>query len=181
MMDCLVLDKNWKPVSFTGWQNAIKLWYEGVAEIIKEDEDKRVHSQYFDKGVPRVIVVKNAWVKRLKKQDLPCSRRNVFIRDNGACQYCGMKLTTWNYTLDHVFPQCLGGKDTWENLVVACQECNWKKAGKTLQQSGMHLRRIPVKPKNNDSKFTFRLRINKLRPEWKEWESWIYWNIELEG
>jgi hypothetical protein len=38
----------------------------------------------------------------------------------------------------------------------------------------------PLVPKVSDPKFNFKLHIRNLRPEWKQWESWLYWNVELE-
>jgi 5-methylcytosine-specific restriction endonuclease McrA len=192
--DTLVLDKNWQPQSFCSWQNAVKLVYEGRAEVIKEDAEKILHSPSFTWKMPRVIVVRNAWVKR-KRQSVPFSRRNVAVRDNSECQYtgrweddggkrywvpCGEVLHTHQYTLDHVIPRSQGGVSSWTNLVLACIHCNKAKAGKTPKQAGMQLRHKPVEPGVNDPKYNFKLHIRHVRPEWREWESWLYWNIELD-
>lgn len=180
MSDTLVLDSNWTPVGFVSWERAVKLWYEDRAKIVKEDEQGRIlHSQSFEMGMPRVIVVRNAWVKR-KRLSVPCSRRNILVRDNSECQYCGRVLHLDDFTLDHVVPRSKGGLSTWENLVAACIRCNKYKAGHTLQESGMKLLRQPLEPKANDPRFNFKLHINKLRPEWKEWSSWLYYNVVLD-
>ena len=195
MSECLVLDSNWTPVGFIGWQHAVKLWYEDRAKIIKEDQSGRIlRSPSFEMGMPRVIVVKNAWTRR-KRTKVPCSRRNMAIRDNSECQYtgrwehsggrrywvdCGEVLETEQYTLDHVLPRTQGGTSVWTNMVLCCIHCNKAKAGMTPEQAGMHLRHKPVEPSAVDPRFNFKLRINKLRPEWKEWSSWLYWNVELD-
>jgi hypothetical protein len=45
------------------------------------------------------------------------------------CVYCGDKLTRENRTQDHVIPRAKGGgRMGRENLVPACQYCNWAKA-----------------------------------------------------
>jgi hypothetical protein len=41
----------------------------------------------------------------------------------------------------------------------------------------MRLLKKPVAPSIHDPKFTFRLQIKNPRPEW---ESYLYWNVELE-
>ena len=106
--DTLVLDMNWQPVGFCDWMNAVKLYWEGRAKIIKEDEAGRVlHSPSFEMGLPRVILVKNAWTRR-KRMAVPCTRRNLLVRDNAECQYCGRVISTHEYTQDHVIPQCQG-------------------------------------------------------------------------
>src|SRR5208282_5450761 len=188
MADTLVLDRNWQPVGFTNWQNAVKLRWEGVAEVIREDEGGKIlHSPSFTWKMPRVIVVKNAWQRR-KREEVPFSRRNLAIRDNSECQFCGKVLHTHEYTFDHVIPQCRGGQSTWENLVLACARCNNYKSDMSLAESGMHLLQKPVRPKPHDPTFNFKLHVRHIRPEWKEWQNWLYaekaswsyWNVELE-
>jgi 5-methylcytosine-specific restriction endonuclease McrA len=180
MADTLILDSNWRPAGFCSWQNAVKLAYEGRADIIREDEAGRIlRSVNFQMGMPRVIVVKNAWTRR-RKMAVPFSRRNIALRDNSECQYCGKLLKTHEYTLDHVLPRSQGGLSTWLNLVLACVRCNKRKAGCTPTQAGMQLLQQPFEPKRDDPKYNFKLHIRKLRPEWKEWASWLYWNVSLE-
>src|SRR5271168_5173057 len=102
MPDVLVLDMNYRPVGFKSWQDAVKNIWEDRAIVVKEDESgKMLRSPSFEMGMPRVIRVKNAWMKR-RKTAVPFSRRNIYIRDNGECQYCGKHLKLDEYTLDHV-------------------------------------------------------------------------------
>lgn len=176
---CLVLDLAQNPIGTCTWKRAMKMIYEERASVLIEDPLKRIHSTDFELGMPRVIVVKNYVVKRMRKS-IPCSRRNVYTRDNGDCQYCGMHLATNEYTLEHVVPRVQGGLSTWTNLVVACVDCNHQKDGRTPAQAGMRLRKQPVEPKPDAQQF-FKVRIHKLRPEWKPWVSWLYWNIELDA
>ena len=71
------------------------------------------------------------------------SRQNIFKRDGGKCQYCGV---TTDLTLDHVIPRSKGGRSTWDNLVTACKSCNSKKGDYTPEEAGMPLARQPFKP-----------------------------------
>ena len=59
------------------------------------------------------------------------SKRNVFLRDEYTCQYCGSKVNDVTATLDHVHPVSKGGKTTWENSTTACKPCNYRKAAET--------------------------------------------------
>ena len=148
--------------------------------LIKEDESGRMlRSPSFEMGMPRVIRVRNAWVRR-RKTSVPMSRRNIYVRDAGECQYCGKHLKTDEYTLDHVIPRSQGGISSWANLVLSCVRCNKHKAGRTPEQAGMPLLQKPLTPKLDDPKYNFKLHIRTLRPEWKEWASWLYWNAELD-
>jgi 5-methylcytosine-specific restriction endonuclease McrA len=170
----------WKPVGFCDYQNAVKLWWEGRAQIVKEDEAGRVlHSPNFEMKMPRIIVVKNAWTRR-KKQSVPCTRRNLLVRDNASCQYCGRITKTHEYTIDHVTPLCQGGKSDWPNLAIACQKCTKEKGGKTPEQAGMRLISRPYTPKPTDPRFNFKLHINKIREEWSDYAPYLYWNVEID-
>lgn len=179
--DTLVLDMSGTPVGFVSWQRAVKLYWEDRAFIVDEDAERILHSPSFEMNMPTIIRAKN-WVHRRKKQAVPFSRRNIAIRDNSECQYCGKLLNTHEYTLDHVVPRCKGGVSTWLNLVLACIKCNKYKSGCTPKEAGMHLLKVPVEPKPSDPRFNFKLRIKKMHPTWKPWVDggWLYWNIELD-
>lgn len=45
-------------------------------------------------------------------------------RDGPNCHYCNDFLTRVHGTLDHVVPKSLGGINSLENYVLACEECN---------------------------------------------------------
>lgn len=49
----------------------------------------------------------------------------VFMRDGFRCVYCGRTIEDGvKLEVDHVYPKSKGGKDTMENLVTSCWECN---------------------------------------------------------
>ncbi|MEZ6067173.1 MAG: HNH endonuclease [Planctomycetaceae bacterium] len=45
-------------------------------------------------------------------------------------------------TVEHIVPRCCGGPDEWENLALACRECNQVKAGRRLERFRDHLRTL---------------------------------------
>lgn len=55
-------------------------------------------------------------------------RFTILRRDNYRCRYCGDGAPDVKMTVDHVLPVALGGTDTADNLVAACQPCNAGKA-----------------------------------------------------
>lgn len=66
-----------------------------------------MNHSYNKNGLKKLII--------LKKYDIKCT-------------YCNSKIKNLkNLTLDHVFPQSLGGKDCEENVVIACRKCNLNK------------------------------------------------------
>lgn len=59
--------------------------------------------------------------------------RAVLARAGGRCQYCLMhqSLQGATFHIEHVIPQCKGGRSDLENLALACPGCNLHKAGRT--------------------------------------------------
>lgn len=51
-------------------------------------------------------------------------RYEILRRDNHTCRYCGATAPDVPLRIDHVTPVTLGGADTPDNLVTACQDCN---------------------------------------------------------
>ncbi len=109
------------------------------------------------------------------------TRRNIAIRDNSSCQYCGVVLATADYTIDHIVPRARGGSSVWANLVLACAQCNKRKSDRIPQEAGLVLRQKPMEPSPFDPRFNFRLHIHALRPEWSDYKAYLYWNVELEN
>ena len=70
----------------------------------------------------------------------------LFRRDDYICLYCGEELPPAMLTRDHVVPLSAGGRDTWENVVTACQPCNHRKDNHTLDDIGMRLLAVPYAP-----------------------------------
>ena len=57
------------------------------------------------------------------------------IRDRHKCKYCGSP----DYlTIDHVTPKSRGGKDTFDNCVTSCKQCNNKKGSNTPREAYMN-------------------------------------------
>ena len=66
-------------------------------------------------------------------------------RDHDRCRYCGSQVRWGNQrgpagaTYDHVKPVIKGGKNTLDNVVIACRGCNSRKRHLTLREAGMRL------------------------------------------
>ncbi len=157
------------------------------AVVVAEDAKRILRSPSFEMGLPRVIKLRNHISRKLRLK-VPMTRRNVAIRDNSSCQYCGVLLETADYSIDHVLPRTRGGTSVWTNLVLACVDCNKRKSNRTPEEAGLALRQKPIEPNQFDPRFNFRLHIKVLHPEWEEYKQWImaedeawkYWNVELE-
>ena len=142
----LVLNSSYEPLHFTNWKRAIILLFKEKAKLISK----------------RVIRLVNYVIIPFSRMNNMYPTKNlIYKRDKNKCQYCG---STKSLTIDHVIPRSRGGKDTWENLVVACSLCNIKKGDKMLEHTGMKLSSTPKAP---ISKVLIDLTDSKV-PEWKE-------------
>lgn len=143
-METLLLTRGYEPIDRISWQRAIGLWFRSKVEIVERYEDRLVRAPSLELAMPSVVRILDG--VRPKRLAVTFSRANVFLRDRGQCQYCARKLARSEATYDHVVPRRLGGKTTWQNIVIACFACNQKKGGRTPEQARMKLRSIPARP-----------------------------------
>lgn len=179
-METLVLNPGYEPVARVPWQRAVTLLFLGKVEVVEEYEDREIRSVTFVVKMPSVVRLFRAL--RGSKRAIKFSRENVYARDGGKCQYCGAGVRRDEITYDHVVPRALGGRTTWENIVIACVSCNGKKGGRTPEQAGMKLRSTPVRPKKLPESFRITFTFRKGMPA--SWRNWIrdvaYWTSELD-
>jgi 5-methylcytosine-specific restriction endonuclease McrA len=136
MAEVLLLNSTNEVLNICSLKRALTLLLKGKAEEVVNNKSKEC--------CPSVIKLR--YFVAVPKKNLPFSRKNIFHRDNYTCQYCGCKIK--KLTLDHVFPKSRGGKNSWENLVTACPECNSYKANRTPDEAKMELLSQPHKPLN---------------------------------
>jgi 5-methylcytosine-specific restriction endonuclease McrA len=121
-MSTLVLNADGLPVSYLplstiGWQEAIKYMVLEKARVLAWHDDWIVRSASWETPVPSVIMLTD-YMKI--KSSVRFSRANVYLRDEGVCQYCAKPVDKKVSTLDHVHPVSNGVQTTWENTVTAC-------------------------------------------------------------
>jgi len=126
--------------------------------------------------VPRIIRL--LFYDRLPPGDVKFNRRNIYARDENRCQYCGRRFSSSELSIDHVTPRSQGGKSIWGNVVCACLRCNVRKGGRSLEQTGMRLVRLPRKPRRSP---LIKLELRSRRYQsWKRFLDAAYWNVELQ-
>lgn len=157
----LVLNQNFEPLNICNARRALVLVLCGKAEVL-ELNHQIVHSASMSIHCPSVIRL--AHLIRRPRPRARLSRKEIFIRDNYTCQYCGVH--TRDLTLDHVIPRSKGGPHTWDNLVSACRTCNHRKGGKSVDQARMHLARVPREPKASVYHMVYRYMQNGPLDEW---------------
>ncbi len=158
---------------FTSWTELSQ--YKAVFEAELGEDIDWVHSTSLKIAVPRVIRLLK--YDKSPKLEMRLTRKGIYERDDYTCQYCGKKFESEDLNLDHVEPRSRGGKNTWENLVCSCIECNRKKKARTPKEAGMHLLSVPQKPKPN-----FGFKAPRTPKRYKDWDSFVsdvYWTTEL--
>lgn len=153
---CLVLNADYSPLTIIDWRKAL-IW------SIKHEKSKSPAIEIIDfykndyilgasnKKYPVPAVAKTSKYLRINNYRVKFSRKNLFIRDNYSCQYCGAIKDLIELTYDHVIPKSvwnhtIGSPTCWTNIVTACIDCNRKKRNRTPKQANMPLKNLPVVP-----------------------------------
>ncbi len=145
-MNVLVLNSSYEPLSVTLWQRAVELIYSGKAEAVHNTSRRLRSAGGFEIPLPSVIRILYYVRRRAKRVAL--TKKNVLLRDDYLCQYCGVRGDSATMTVDHVVAKSVGGPSSWDNLVAACTHCNNRKGNRTAAQAGMTLRRKPKEPRH---------------------------------
>ena len=137
----LVLNKDYQPLSICSVHRSVKLLFLDKAEMLHDYPERSISTVAKDYSYPSVIRLRR--YINIPYNKIVLTRHNIMKRDAKECQYCG---ASRNLTIDHVLPKSRGGKDTWENLVTACDDCNVEKGNLTPKEAGMPLKRKPFRP-----------------------------------
>jgi 5-methylcytosine-specific restriction endonuclease McrA len=138
----LVLNASYEPLNVCSTRRAHVLVWKGKAEVVERlDEPLRTATNTYVR--PHVIRLMT-YVRVPQAVKRRISRRALFARDGWRCVYCGDGGS--RLTLDHVVPRSRGGESIWENVVTACGPCNLRKGDRLLEETHMHLPRLPRPP-----------------------------------
>lgn len=187
----LVLNRNWQPVGVVSVARSLTLvaaerarivdpadyqqyTWQDWARFIPMDDEPFVQAVTFRMRIPEVITLSH--YDRVPANIVTFSRRNIYKRDHYTCQYCGEQPGSEELTIDHVLPRSRGGTSAWDNCVLACVECNKRKANKTPAEARMPLRKTPVRPAWKPIYSWHSTRI----ASWSKFLSEAYWNVELD-
>ena len=152
----LVLNNTFEPLHFCNPRRAIVMLLKGKAEKVEED-GKVFHTITSAYRLPTVIRLFR-YIRIASFGGVVFSKKNVFRRDDFACQYCGHDES--DLTIDHVIPKSRGGTTNWNNVVVACKRCNLKKGNRIVEETDLVLKRKPYRPR-----FLLNHLVNRSIPE----------------
>lgn len=172
---CLVLNADYSPLGIINWKRAIT-WlsrldndnhaYVDILDFYKDDYIQGTNNKKY----PIPAVIKTSRYFRIHDQRVSFSRKNLFIRDNYTCQYCGVRQDMNNLTYDHVIPKSSwdnrsGSPTNWTNIVTACTTCNRRKGNKTPKQAHMPLMSLPIIPKKSSKYLPITHYLLKIRSD----------------
>lgn len=183
---CLLLNIDYTPLCIISWKKAIILSVRyninkncgvEIIDFYKNDYIIGPNNQTFP--IPAIAKTKKYF--RPYNDHVIFSRRNVFIRDNYTCQYCGEQKNISELTYDHIVPKSHKTKfknkqeaTSWLNIVTACKQCNRRKGNKTPEQAGMPLLNNPHVPAKNKKYLPITHHLHKIDTEIpEEWKLYI--------
>ena len=187
----LVLNRNWQPVNVATVARALVLLWNETARVVDPTNYQLYAWEDWSRSRPRdgesfIQAVKQRLrvpevIALLDYDQLPSSlvtfnRRNIFKRDHYTCQYCGVQPGSGELTIDHIVPRSQGGVSSWENCVLACVECNKRKADRSLDHCNMKLRSRPARPSWQPLYSHDHVRVES----WSKFLSEAYWSVKLE-
>ena len=156
VMDPLILrlDIAGRPQRWVPWQDAVVLH---SREMIAWTAGERTFTFYG--GINRLsgcrsritvnsIIAVRGYSRNVDGERLvpPLSNRELFLRDEHLCMFCGQQFPDSLLTRDHLMPLSRGGTDCWSNVVTACRGCNHAKGSRTPEEAGMGLLAVPYVP-----------------------------------
>ena len=145
MQGTVILNGDYSYLNTVSWQKAMKLLYKGKATVLKYADTVVNTAENVAMKIPAVMKLIKI-IRTIYRTKVPFSKKNVMIRDDFRCQYCG---ETKGLTIDHVIPTSKGGKTTFENCVAACKKCNGRKGDKLPSEAHMYIKKRPTAPTIN--------------------------------
>lgn len=144
-MAVLLLNASLQPLNVISQRRLVVLLSKERVAFVDAEAELRALAALEDRRLPEdVVIVRLLRNIHVPRRVLRPNRRNLLLRDDSTCQYCGVVSVPSDLTVDHVVPVSRGGSpDSWENVVVACKRCNWRKADRLPSEVGMHLLRPP--------------------------------------
>jgi hypothetical protein len=178
---CLLLNADYAPFCIIDWTKAI-IW----SLKLEQDDDsyaievidfyKNDFIQGTNKKFPVPAVARTKKFFKINDYRVNFSRKNIFLRDNYTCQYCGEVFDTNKLTYDHVIPKSIWKSDRssatcWTNITTSCIKCNIKKGNKTPKQAKMPIINAPIKPNKSTKYLPISYHLAKIKDtipdEWK--------------
>jgi 5-methylcytosine-specific restriction endonuclease McrA len=151
-------DGNYVELSFPFWSQ----------RTIWPDDQEFVHSATMKIAVPRTI--RYLHYDKIPKSTLKLTRKSIYNRDHHICYLCGKEFNDRHLSIDHIIPVSRGGKNTWENMITCCVECNRNKGDQLLSELGIKPKFLAKRPVTSN--------IQRLKLEFgRDFEEWKFFGV----
>lgn len=109
-------------------------WIDWIALPIRE-HDLVINTSKNKIRVPRVVVSVN--YNKIPKRRFRPTKSVLYELQKGICGYTGEKISMKQGNIEHKTPKSLGGRETFENLMVVKSDINSKRGNKPLEDLGL--------------------------------------------
>jgi hypothetical protein len=163
-MSVLLLSASLQPLNVISRRRLCVLLSKQRVAFLSPEAELAAAMALADRRFPQgIVLVRLLRTVHIPRRLLRPNRRNLLLRDDLTCQYCGFVGHASELTVDHVLPVSRGGAaGSWENQVIACKRCNWRKANSRPEEVGLRLLRQP-KPLTQEYAHILFLRYPELR------------------
>ena len=164
----ILLNTSYEPLGIISAPRALRLVWKEAAQVVELDGDRVLRSPRFVFPVPAVVRLVE-YIDIRKRQGRTANlRMGIMARDRFRCQYCGVKATAFELTLDHILPRSRGGRSEPENLCASCKICNQRKGDRTPEEARMPLLANPSALRYGLDKAAMYVAADS-RPEWRKY------------
>jgi 5-methylcytosine-specific restriction endonuclease McrA len=136
-------------------------WVEWMALPIRE-YDLVINTANMKIRVPTVVSASN--FKKVPKKRFYPNKRNLYEKQRGICGLTGKRISFNQANIEHKIPRSKGGRDTWENLMVAEMKANSVRGNKPYEELGLKPLFHHKEPAPIPVSFTFK---DGLHKDWK--------------
>lgn len=143
MNSVIILNADYSFLNMVSWKKAFKLLSKEKVEVVKW-ADKVIHNAAGKVLKIPAVMKLIKFIRTIYKTRVPFAKKNVYIRDDFECVYCGHR--SKKLTIDHIIPKSRGGKSTFENCVASCKPCNNKKGHKLCSEIKMYPSKSAYQP-----------------------------------
>ena len=135
----LLLNQTYEPLGTVSVARAVIMTIKGTVTVEELDGERVLRSARTEFPVPSVVRRRIYINLRQRREASGMKRARIYMRDKFRCQYCGVKKTAGDLTLDHILPRSRGGDNSPMNIVTACVVCNNRKGSRTPSEARMPL------------------------------------------
>jgi 5-methylcytosine-specific restriction endonuclease McrA len=135
----LLLNQTYEPLGTVSVARAVIMTFKNTVTVEEYDGDRVLRSAHAEFPIPSVIRRRIYINIRRRREASGMKRMRIYMRDKYRCQYCGMRKSVNDLTLDHILPRSRGGDNSPVNIVTACVSCNNRKSDRTPDEARMPL------------------------------------------